>query len=166
MQLNHYWLILNILTIFMSQFNRQIRTSGYPVQCASPRYRGSATHSPALWSNSGANQETRWCPRPRSTPPRTELTEERRETEVRTFHHLVWIVSEVNCPQCEWVKGVCDKALYCQSSNDCSDTFQNSLWPWLGNKEQPTNNVLTACFTLRTVIVPIAAGAVQMSRSD
>lgn len=58
-------------------------TFGHPVQCACPRYHGSATHSPAPWSSSGANQETGWYLRTLSAPRHTELTEHRAETKVR-----------------------------------------------------------------------------------
>lgn len=44
------------------------------VQCVSPRYHGSATHSQALWSSSGANRETGWYLKPRSAPLHTVLT--------------------------------------------------------------------------------------------
>lgn len=74
----HCWLLFNC-----QQLKLALLTSGHPVQCVSPRYHGSAIHSLGLWNSSGANQETGWYPRARSTPLHKELTEQKRGEKLR-----------------------------------------------------------------------------------
>lgn len=68
---------------FKLELESAILTSGHPVRCVSPRYHGSAIHSLAPWSSSGANQERGWYLKARSTPLHTELTEQKKGKKLR-----------------------------------------------------------------------------------
>lgn len=65
----------------MPSIKSSILTYGHPVQLVSPRYRGSAIHSRAPLSSSGANQGTGWYLRAQSTPLHTVLTEKKERQE-------------------------------------------------------------------------------------